>query len=132
MRNESAKGQSAIELLIIVGAAVFIFLIFMIAVQVNISDETDRNRNFIAREIALTVQHEIKLAHESIDGYRREFEIPLKITNLDYDIDIADGLVFVRTTNGKYALSLPVDDVTGDAVKGENVIRKENGVVYLN
>jgi hypothetical protein len=126
------KGQSAIEFLIIVGVASFMFLIFLIAIQNNISDETDKNRNFILKEIALTVQHEIKLAYSSVDGYRREFELPLKITNLDYEIDFIHDFVYVRTTDLKYALSLPVEDVGGDIYKGENVITRNDGFVYLN
>jgi len=126
------KAQSAIEFIILVGAVFFFFIAFLFAIQLNIVDKTRENKNLITQELALTVQDEINLAVESSDGYYREFTIPEKLVNLDYEINITAGTVYVRTVNGEYALALPVANVTGDVQKGTNVIRRENGVVYLN
>jgi hypothetical protein len=126
------KGQSAIELIILIGAAILFFLGFLYAVQLNIGDRTGERRDFLVRETALAVQDEINLAGESLDGYHREFEVPLFILGNDYDIRLIDSFVFVNTTDGKHATSYRVLNVTGDIQKGANSIRKEDGVVYLN
>ncbi|MCH7568389.1 MAG: hypothetical protein IIA87_03125 [Nanoarchaeota archaeon] len=126
------KAQSAIEFVILVGAVFFFFIIFLFAIQSNISDKIRENLNLAVQEIALTVQDEINLASESSDGYYRKFNIPEKVINLDYEINVTEGLVYVRTSNGKYAIVLPVADVSGEIQKGDNVIRKESGAVSLN
>ena len=126
------KAQSAIEFIILVGAVFFFFIIFVLALQYNISDRTRENKNLAIREIALAVQDEINLASESTDGYLREFRIPEKVINLDYEINVTEGVVYVRTVDGKYAVSYPTPDVFGDVQKGTNTIRKIDGEVYLN
>ncbi len=126
------KAQSSIELIILVGVLTFIFLTFLFVLKMNLSDEHEENRNLFVKEIALTVQNEIDLATNSIDGYYREFQIPNTLFGMDYIAEIVAGLVYIHTTDGKYALSLPVSEVDGFLQTGTNSIRKENGIVYLN
>jgi len=127
------RAQSAIEFIILVGAVVFFFLAFIYAVQINTYDELRKNRDLFALEIALTVQNEVSLASESLDGYYRDFEIPLDILGAEYTILIDEGLVYITTTDGKHALALPVVNVTVTTViVGTNRIRKDGGKVYLN
>jgi len=126
------KVQSAIEFVILVGVIFFFFISFLFAVQLNIYDKARDSRKLVIQEIALTMQDEINLAADSSDGYYRKFEIPEKVANLDYEINITAGTVYVRTINGKHALALPVTNVVGQPNITVNVIRKENGVVYLN
>jgi len=127
-----SKAQSAIEFVILVGAVLFFFVVFLLAVQFNISDKARENRNLVVQEIALRVQDEVNLASQSSDGYYREFKIPENVLGLEYDINLTEDLVYVRTTNGKYAIALPVTEVIGNVLKGDNVIRKDTGQVYLN
>jgi len=128
------KAQSAIEFVILVGVMIFFFLAFLFIIQENIVYKTKENKNLIIKEIALTVQNEISLASESSDGYHREFDIPRDILGSEYTVHVEEGFVAVSTNDGKYAISLSVDDViTGDVfTDSTNVIRKENGVVSLN
>ncbi len=84
------------------------------------------------KEIASDAQSEINLALEASDGYSREFEIPDRVGNSDYDIRIVDEMVYVNTTDSLHALSLPVPNVTGNLRKGNNTIRKEEGEIVLN
>jgi len=126
------KAQSAIEFFILIGAVFFFFIAFLVALQINISDKTKENVNLVIQDITLSVQDEINLASESSDGYYREFIISEKVMNLDYEINVEEGVVFARTDDGKYAISYPVAEVTGDVQKGTNSIRKDDGVIYLN
>lgn len=126
------KAQSSVEFIILVGAVMFFFIGFLIYIESNLAV---KEREFINNELmglASDVKKEIELAHVASEGYSRKFSIPEKINGNDYEIQIIENSVYVRTFDGKYALSLPVNAVTGNAVKGENLIRKENGRVYLN
>jgi hypothetical protein len=126
------KGQSAVEFLVLVGAVFFVFVVLIAAVQFNIKDKVVERNNIEVNEIARAVQDEINLAVVSSSGYYRKFDIPTKIVNREFKVNITGSVVYVRTDDGKYAVALPVADVNGDVRKGVNVIRKEGEEVYLN
>jgi hypothetical protein len=126
------KAQSAIEFMILVGFLLVVFVIFLSIVSENLRDKTNERQNLQIKEIALGVKVEVDLATEASDGYVRNFSIPIKIYGEDYDISINDGFVSISTGDGDHALSLSLANVTGEVLKGENIIRKENGVVLLN
>lgn len=126
------KSQSSIEFITLVVFILFFFTIFFIAIQSNISSTSKSREGIIVKEIALTVQDEINLAYESSNGYFRKFTLPEKISNQDYTLMIVEESVYVKTSDNKNAIALPVISVVGNISKGENYIRKENGTVYLN
>ena len=129
---KARNGQSSIEFLILVVSVLFFFVIFLLAVQTNISDKIKDKYYLEIRETALTVQDEINLALDSSDGYLREFNLPDKIINKDYIISLTSGFVYVRTNDEEFAIALSVGSVTGEIQKGVNFIRKTSGKVYLN
>ena len=129
MKNSA---QTAIEFIVTVGLALSVFTIFFLAIQENNSDKMQDNKNLLVKLTAQTVQEEINLASGSSDGYSRNFELPEKISNWDYDVVITGNLVYVRTWDGKSAIALPIINVSGNVLKGENTIQKQNGQVYLN
>jgi len=131
MKHEK-RGQSTIEFFILVMVVLFFFLGFLFAIQTNIADKMREGKELAVREIALSVQDEVALASASSDGYLRHFILPNNVKGADYLINITDGLVYVRTSDGKYALALPAFNVTGQPSKGDNDIRKNDGRVYLN
>ncbi len=126
------KSQTAIEFLILTGVMLFFFTSFFLIIGENTEDKAKENINRIITDIATSVQDEINFAFESMEGYNREFKIPEDINGLEYDISLIEGQVYLKTDNGKYAISLPVQNVIGDISKGENVIKKQGGVIYLN
>ena len=132
--NNFKRGQSGIELIILVGFFAFFFLIFMLVIHQNTSDKRWENRNLLTQEVALQIQQEIALAAESLSGYSRQFDLPLKISGVSYSADIIDNtVIYVHTDDGFHALSLPVFNVTGSViVGGTNRIRNSDGTVYLN
>ena len=108
--KKSCKAQSAIELLILVGAVMFFVTAFLLAVQISAADKEREKRTFAVKEIVLTVQDEINLALESSDGYSREFRIPEKVlNNVPYDINLVGdtltsvekNFVYLKTDDGK-------------------------------
>lgn len=124
------KSQGGIEFLIISGVVIFFFTIFFIAIQTNIEERNKENEKLIIKNLALGVQDEIALATKASDGYTREFSVPELISGKNYEIKITDNYIYIKTENN--ALALKVDDFIGEIKKGKNLIKKENGKVYLN
>jgi hypothetical protein len=129
---EKNKGQSAAEFMLLVGAVLFFFIIFLVVVQENSAEKNKERLDFIMKELAFSVRDEINLASSSREGYLRKFKVPEKISYKDYEINLTEDLVYLRTLDGKNAIALPVENVTGDFVKGDNFIWKKEGIVYLN
>ncbi|MFA5174471.1 MAG: hypothetical protein WC438_04795 [Candidatus Pacearchaeota archaeon] len=126
------KAQSSIEFMILVGVVIFFLVVFLGAIQGSMSDKLKEKQSIMVQDLASSVQDEINLASKSSDGYYRNFNIPEKINGRDYSIEILEEMVYVKTNDNKNALALPLASVTGNVVKGENIITKQNGEVVLN
>lgn len=124
--------QSSIEFAVIVAFIMFFFTAFFMVINENIADKTKERQNLGIKQTALVIQDEINLASKSSEGYSREFKIPEKINDKEYEINITERMVYARTSDNKSAIALPVQNVTGDVLKGLNRIRKINGMIYLN
>ncbi len=132
MKFPTHKAQSALELLIIIGAVLFVFISLMFIFQQNLAQKSIEERNSRALEIALSVQNELNIAASARDGYERNFELPSKIIGHDYNISIVEEQVYLQTTDGKISLALPAQNVTGQIQLGQNIIKKSNGQIFLN
>lgn len=130
MKNKRKRGQSAIEFVIIFGFVLFSFVVFFAIIQNNQAEKNKEKERIIVQNVALDVQDEINLAAESSDGYSREFKTPLNILGKDYEINITDN--FIQVKMGVHVITYKVFQVTGLIQKGPNIIKKENGTVYLN
>ncbi len=126
------KGQASIEFMILVAFVLFFFTVFFIAIQNNMADRIKERQNLNVKEVAITFQDEINLASEASEGYYRRFKIPNTLGNKDYNVNIIEDKVYIKTNDNKYAIALPILPITGNAVKGMNIIRKENETIYLN
>jgi hypothetical protein len=127
-----SKAQSAIELMLLVGAVLFFLIVFIGIFQQDISRKSIEKRNVIITELVLEVQNEINIAAKSADGYTREFNIPEKIAGKEYSIGIYEGYLYLNTTDGRHAMALPTQNVTGQLQKNTNTIRKINSTIFLN
>ena len=125
-----SKAQGAMEFLVIFGAVMFFFVLFLLAVQTNIQEKNFEKQKILAQDLALSVQNEISLASQSSDGYYREFFIPEVLLGEPYEIEIVDDRIYVH--GDRIGISYKVFHVQGNIVKGVNSIKKENGIVYLN
>jgi hypothetical protein len=130
--KKNKLGQSALEFLILVMVVFVIFLGLIASVQYNIGQKNKDIYERELKEVGLNVQNEIELAHSSSDGYVRDFEILKLIGGKNYEINITEGVIYVRTEDLEFAVIFSIEDVVGDVVKGVNRIRREGGVVYLN
>lgn len=126
------KGQSAIEFVIIIMAVLFLFVGLLYFIQGKIADSQNQAVSVAVNEIALTVQDEVNLAHNSANGYSRSFFLPLNLNGLDYTVQILEDSVYVVTQDGKHAVALPISEVTGNIFLGDNLIYRINDTIFLN
>lgn len=130
------KSQSSIEFMILVAFILFGFSVFFAFIYGGISDNAIKKNNKELLDIANIVKEEVDLAYKSSEGYRRVFKIPSKIENLDYEINITDNFVYIKTDNGKYSASIPIKEINNSGssslIKGSNTIEKINGEVFIN
>jgi len=122
--------QGVIEFIVLFGALLFFFVTFFSVIQVNIQEKNLEKERIIAQNVALDVQYEINLASDSSEGYSREFQIPQNILGKDYQINVSENRIYVSMEN--FGVSYKVSTINGSVQKGANVIRKENGTVFIN
>ena len=126
------KAQTAVELIIVMSFLLFFFIIFVGAIQGKMQEKSDEKKTIAIKDIVKNVQEEIDLAIKSSNGYKREFKIPEKIIDDEYEISIFEGIVYAKTIDQKNAIAVNIKNVTGNISKGTNIITKQNGIVYLN
>jgi len=126
------KGQTALEFIILIGVVIFFTTIFFAIINENLGQKNFEKRDIEIKLIASNVQDEINLALRSSDGYSRNFTIQEKIYSQDYQINITGDLVYLKTSDSKHAIALPVPKLVGDIKKGNNIIKKRDGIIYLN
>lgn len=126
------KGQSAIEFIILVGAAVALVTTFIALLSSNYLDKQNDQRSELVRDTAAQIQEEIRLASGASDGYQRTLVLPETLLGRNYSVQIVDNLLYVKTLDNKDALALEISNVTGTIMPGTNILRKINGSVYAN
>jgi|SRR3989344_5796073 len=130
MRNK--KGQLSIEFIMIIGAAMFFFLILFATFNSILSERGTQRTNEAFFEFAESIQQEIALAHETSDGYERSFLLPETVNQRDYTVEIEGSWIIMKSDDERVSLALSVLNVTGDLQMGTNIIRNVNGEVFLN
>ena len=125
------KGQGTVEFMIMFGAALFFFVVFMGIVQMNVLDKNQAKQKVVLQNVALDVRDEVGFASSSSDGYSREFYVPENILGIEYNITLVEDMVFVVMGNQTFSYNIP-ENVTGNVKKGSNIIRKEDENVIVN
>ncbi len=124
------NAQSAVEFMVILSAILFFFVTFFAIIQMNVEKKNLEKEKIIIQSIALDVQDEINIAAKSSEGYSREFKIPENIFGKNYEINISGNFIYVSLK--ELGISYKISEINGSIKKGLNLIRKENGTVYLN
>lgn len=126
------KSQSSIEFVIFSGIIVFFLTIFFLAIGEAKGEKIKEEKRIRVQNLAYAIENEIQLAATSREGYYRKFEIPDEIAGMAYEAIITENVVYVKTNDGKYAIALPIPNATGQIIKGENIIKKENNLIIIN
>lgn len=130
MDKQHVKAQAAMEFMILVGVLLFIFVIMLGVVSSKTTYIAKKRETMTGEDIVTKVQKEINLAARVLDGYSREFTLPEKIGNKDYNISMAGNEVILSLEGQDFWRVIP--SVVGNITKGNNKINKTNGVIYLN
>lgn len=122
--------QVAIEFLMMIGLAFFVFFVF-IGVSLYYTNNFNKQREIIlVDDLALYIQRELKLAETVKDGYYREFKIPDKVNNKDFNLIQQSNEVTIKTNRYESHVSIPI--LQGNLQNGVNIVNKTGGVIYIN
>lgn len=130
LRSRTKRAQVAFEFVILIGIVFTALLVFTSFVRDNFSEAQSDTDYFKLKDVALSVKSELTLAISLEDGYQRYFFVPLTVDGLEYNISHPNGELLFASEGAEYAVTVPPFE--GDVEKGNNVIRKIDGVIELN
>lgn len=123
------KAQISTEFFIFIGLAFLIAIAFGVASIEQLNDFRIQKESEAVRDLALKLQKELITAANVEDGYVRAFQIPDRLDNINYSLTTQNSTITVKSQNSLYIVSIP--NVVGNVSKGNNVINKTDGVIYL-
>jgi hypothetical protein len=122
--------QVAFEFVILVAVVFTALIVFTSFVRDNFQQVQSDTDYFRLKDVALSVKSELSLAVALEDGYQRAFFIPLTLDGLAYGIYRENGYLIFNSSETEYQVTVPA--YTGTLVKGNNIIRKQDGLVEVN
>jgi len=129
---KKTNAQFAIEFIVLIAFMFLVFLVVVSVVTTKILEAKENERQVIAEDIATLAINEIELARSVSDGYARTFILPNTVNGNTYTIAIIDDRELIVNYIDKEHVSFLQDDVVGNLNVGENTIRKENNIIYVN
>lgn len=128
MRQKRAQGS--IEFLLMLGFALLFLVVMLEVISHKVSTLNKEKEQINLEDLALSIQKELEIADKSPDGYIREFKLPETLNRKEYDMTIQERELYVSNARGGITLYIP--KVQGQFNKGDNTIRKNEGIVYVN
>lgn len=130
MDKRNLKSQAVMEFMILVGVLLFMFTIMLGIVASKTTDIHKKREFLLGEDVVVKIQKEVNLAARAMDGYSREFSIPSRLANKDYNVTLAGNEIIVSTEREDFWRVIP--PVVGNITKGTNRINKTNGIIYIN
>lgn len=130
--NMQTKSQSAMEFVTLVAFMTIALVGFYAVTTSKTIDAKEEENKKIAEDIANFAYKEIELAKSVGEGYSRVFSMPQAVNGISYDINIIDNRELVINYLGNEYVRLLPSNVTGNISRGQILILKRNGVVYIN
>lgn len=124
------KSQVSTEFMILSGIALVTAIIFIFISLDQAKTLYETKEFLLVKDVALKIQDEISIVSYIEDGYSREFKIPEKVNNKDYNISIINNTMVVWTNTTVYFSEIV--NITGNLNKGSNTITKTSGNIYIN
>ena len=118
------------EFVFLIGLAFTTMIIFIASTQSEYTSLISEEEMTLVKDLCAMVQRELVLASSVQDGYSRTFNVPDDLEGMNYNIELMNNTVHVYTDELEYLLNIPI--VNGTIQKGDNRIRKTDGVVFLN
>jgi hypothetical protein len=112
------------------GASLIVGIILIATLTYFFKDQINDQNIEVSKEILVSIENELFLATKVESGYMRNFEIPGKLNNREYNISINNGNLILSYNGIEFIGNLP--NMSGDILKGANIIRNIDGKVCLN
>ena len=138
------KGQSANEAAAIISLMTFFLIVSLAAISNDIISASDNNNRALIQDVADTIEQEAKIAFNSENGYYHAFTLPPKLNGLPYVTSILNSsqissqanITIITVASARSGISLNVTkvlprDVLGNLVRGQNTVRKDQGIVIF-
>ncbi len=116
--------------MVMIGVALAIGIILIAMMSYFFQEKLNDDNIIAAKEVVTGIENELFLAARVSPGYVRNFEIPSKLNEEDYNLSIQGDDIVLNYKNIDFLGSSP--NLTGQLIKGENTIRNVNGRVCLN
>ncbi len=128
--KEPKRAQVSSEFFIFIGMAFLMSIAFSVSSLEHLSDFRAQKESEAVKDLAFKMQKELLVAANVEDGYVRSFKIPNKLDSINYSLTTQNSTITVESKNSLYIVSIP--KVIGNLSKGDNIINKTGGVIYLN
>jgi len=121
------KSQSSTEFMIFIGIAIIILMSYF-AISNSYLNLIYRQKDVISgQDLARQIKNEINLASRVENNYMRTFQLPEKVGDKDYEIEIIDREVMIRIDNLDYVELLTVNINENPGLEqGDTVIIERN------
>ncbi len=124
------KSQIAIEFIVVIVIVFTITFVFMLSAVDSMQEISLYKEGRAVRDMARSLQEEVVFAATVEDGYFRNFTVPSTLQGIAYNISQSNNSLIVESTKASSIVRIP--PVTGVITKGDNIIRKSGGDIYLN
>lgn len=126
-----AKSQSAFEFVTLASFMLLVVVGFFVVISSNVLEAQDEGSKKTAEDIASFAYKEIETAKSMNDGYIRVFNMPQTVNGVGYNLSIIDNRELVVTYIGNEHVRFLPSNVTGNIMKGSNIIKKSDGIVTI-
>lgn len=122
----AARGQIAIEFIIMFGFAAIIGLLFLLSANTLFAGINEDQRRTAIDEVGYAIQDEIILATTVQDGYQRTILVPERADRFTYTL--TSTATAVRIASGTTIITYTHPPIIGQIQKGRNLIAKDGNV----
>ena len=125
------KGQFVIELVPLIMIAALILLVFIVVITGRLSGVQVRGEQERLQQLAENLHTEITIAASVNNGYQRNFTLPPLVGTKVYTVGILKNTT-IRVATTEYEASVVTFNVSGQPKIGNNMIRRNNGIITIN
>jgi hypothetical protein len=133
--RSSSAGQTSIEFTMLVSILIIILLgtiYFNSTYWIQLTETKVENS---AQSVCDTAATEINMAARAGGGFSRQFFLPTLVSDTyDYNLTVRSYVVYLNWTGGRTPVEsiVVVSNLTGNLLKGRNMIRNVNGAILVN
>jgi hypothetical protein len=118
-----------LEFVLILSIAIVTGIVYLAIGNELIFRGSEEQRVIALNDIGYSVQDELITASYVEDGYTRIFSLPQRAGRFIYTV--SSDNTSLELTSGQATITYSLPSHQGDIVIGENVIKKDNGLVVL-